>query len=63
MNIKDLIRTLKRFPKTAQVKLCGDQNPTVRAQVNELDEWTVIIDIAEKINEDSEKNPCINTNN
>lgn len=62
MNIKELIRTLKRFPKTANVKIL-DADPTVRAQVNELNEWTVIIEANKNINEIGEKNSCINTKN
>jgi hypothetical protein len=62
MTVKELIRTLKRFPKTASVKIT-DADPTVRAQVNELNEWTVIIDANKNISEIGEKNPCINRKN
>ena len=34
MTRKDLIKIVKRFPKTAQVKLNGNE-PTIRAQVDE----------------------------
>lgn len=64
MTRKDLIKIVKRFPKTAQVKLNGNE-PTIRAQVDEQGNWSIIIENKEdkKINEISENNSCQNENN
>lgn len=54
MKLKALKTILKRFPKNADVKI-NEVDFTIRAQQNELNEWTVIFDPIEKISENSEK--------
>lgn len=61
MTRKDLIKIVKRFPKTAQVKLNGNE-PTIRAQVDEQGNWSIIIE-NKKVNEIGENNSCQNENN
>ncbi len=61
MTRKDLIKIVKRFPKTAQVKLNGNE-PTIRAQVDEKGNWSIIIE-NKKVNEISENNSCQSENN
>ena len=55
MKLKTLKTILKRFPKNADVKIMNEVDFTIRAQQNELNEWTVIFDPIKKINENSEK--------
>lgn len=55
MKLKALKTILKRFPKNADVKIMNEVDFTIRAQQNELNEWTVIFDPIEKISENSEK--------
>lgn len=55
MKLKALKTILKRFPKHADVKIMNEVDFTIRAQQNELNEWTVIFDPVRKISENSEK--------
>lgn len=55
MKLKALKTILKRFPKHADVKIMNEVDFTIRAQQNELNEWTVIFDPIQKISENSEK--------
>lgn len=45
MTAKELIKILKRFPKTAIVRVAEHLNDDVAiaAQVNEKDQWSIII--------------------
>lgn len=68
MTRKELIKILKRFPKTAKVVMLNDDEPTIRAQVDDGGNWTIIIEMIKsiedkKVIENSQNNSCQNENN
>lgn len=44
MKLKALKTILKRFPKHADVKIMNEVDFTIRAQQNELNQWTIIFE-------------------
>ena len=48
MTAKELIKILKRFPKTATVRIAEhlDDDIAVAAQVNEKGQWSIIVRVA-----------------
>lgn len=68
MTRKELIKILKRFPKTAKVVMLNHDEPTIRAQVDDGGNWTIIIEMIKniedkKVIENSQNNSCQNENN
>lgn len=62
MTRKELIKILKRFPKTAKVVMLNHGEPTIRAQVDDGGNWTIIME-DKKVIENSQNNSCQNENN
>lgn len=61
MTAQELIKILKRFPKTATIHLAAlpcHQELEVRAQCDQDAEWTIILSIKENIAEKDEKISC-----
>jgi hypothetical protein len=63
MNNKDLIKILKRFPKTAKVqfeveKLSPFQQFEITARQDQSSQWTIIVRAKEKNFEENEKSSC-----
>ena len=48
MTAKELIKILKRFPKTATVRIAEhlDDDVAIAAQVNEQGQWSIIVRVA-----------------
>ena len=48
MTAKELIKILKRFPKTATVRIAEhlDDDVAVAAQVNEKGQWSIIVRVS-----------------
>lgn len=48
MTAKELIKILKRFPKTSTVRIAEhlDDDVAVAAQVNEQGQWSIIVRVA-----------------
>lgn len=65
MTRKELVKILKRFPKMAKVVMLNHGEPTIRAQVDDGGNWTIIIETIEdkKVIENSQNNSCQNENN
>lgn len=64
MTTQELIRILKRFPKTATVCINtteaakSSQNISIQAQCNQDAEWSIILSVDKNIIEKDEKTSC-----
>lgn len=63
MTNKELIKILRRFPKSSIIKINSSSQIEITAQRNQLNEWTLRLAVNEKLIDENEKSSCKSQNN